>query len=146
MCVRASQTFTPGVTPGTIPLTSALCLTPDLSEWYSVIVLNMSRPLTDRWGQKKRANPRTSLTLIYKWKRRHWKDFLDIGWRDSWRSCCCTSGKDYPEDMSLCPCVNNITNLQKSQFYYIIKSLIQSQKTLNEAVLISLEPNQFSSI
>ncbi len=64
VCARKSA-FAPGVTPGAIILASALCLTPDLLERYSVRVLNMSRPLTDRWGQKKRVGLRTSLTEIY---------------------------------------------------------------------------------
>lgn len=62
MCVSA---FAPGVTLGAIILSSALFLTPDLLERYSVRVLNMSRPLTDPWGQKKRVSCRTSLTVIY---------------------------------------------------------------------------------
>lgn len=83
VCARASHPSPEGWHCGQSFFPSALCLTPDLSERYSGRVLNMSRPLTDRWGQKKRVGLRKSLTEIYEWKRRDWKDVLDIGGRDS---------------------------------------------------------------
>lgn len=64
MCV-GEPALAPGVTLGAIHLASALCLTLDPSVGYSVRMLNMSRPLTDRRGQKKRVCLGTSLTQAY---------------------------------------------------------------------------------
>lgn len=133
VCVCA---FTPGVMLGAIILSPALFLTPDLLERYSVRVLNMSRPLTDPWGQKKRVSCRTSLTEIYEWK-----DVLDIARRDS----VSVVLDKYQGNEWMLFLITLKRYSEMSIFFHLIV-ITHSQKTLNEAVLIGLKPKQFNSI
>lgn len=51
------QDLAPGVTLGAIIHSSALCLTLDLPRRFSFIRLNVSRPLSDHWGQAEKVCP-----------------------------------------------------------------------------------------